>query len=262
VAEAPADVPLAAAAVVDVPAAGAAALAAALGDGTHTYTYDAENRLIKVDNGNTAIYTYDGEGHRASKTNNSGVNSGGNTPDPSGTVEFVYDSAGHLVHTESPNGGVGWRGEVFAGNRHLATYNGNADFSHSDWLGTERSRVYVPNSTQVYVQNLTSLPFGDWLDNGQGLGADSTPLNFTGQFHDFESNLDYLGARYYSSSLGRFVQPIHSHGTCIATFAIVRPDPSISGATGPPTFMLKLVLLRFKPICRRGSWRSLVVSNM
>jgi hypothetical protein len=96
-------------AAADVPAAGVAALAAALGDGTHTYTYDAENRLIKVDNGNTAIYTYDGEGHRASKTNNSGVNSGGNTPDPSGTVEFVYDSAGHLVHTESRT--VGWVGE-------------------------------------------------------------------------------------------------------------------------------------------------------
>jgi RHS repeat-associated protein len=59
----------------------------------------------------------------------------------------------------------------------------------------------------VYVQNLTSLPFGDWLDNGQGLGADWTPLNFTGQFHDFESNLDYFGARYYGSSLGRFMSP-------------------------------------------------------
>ena len=172
------------------------------------FTFDPENRLIQVDAGNTAIYTYDGEGRRASKDDTGSVNSGGNTPDPSGTTEFVYDPAGHLVHTEAPNAGTGWRGEVFAGNRHLATYNGGADISHSDWLGTERNRDTVTSDTQqLYTQNLTSLPFGDWLDNGQGLGADWTPLNFTGQYHDFESNLDYFGARYDSSSMGRFMSP-------------------------------------------------------
>jgi len=30
-----------------------------MNDGTHTYLYDAENRLIQVDAGATAIYTYD-----------------------------------------------------------------------------------------------------------------------------------------------------------------------------------------------------------
>jgi RHS repeat-associated protein len=180
-----------------------------INDGTHSYTYDAENRLIKVDGGNTAIYTYDGEGHRASKDNTSSVNSGGNTPDPSGTTEFVYDPQGHLVHTESPNGGTGWRGEVFAGNRHLATYAGNLVFAHADWLGTERNRD-LPNSNYPQYpsnQNITSLPFGDWLDNTQGIISDWTPLNFTGQYHDFESNLDYFGARYYNNSQGRFMSP-------------------------------------------------------
>src|SRR5258706_14585738 len=28
-------------------------------DGSHTYTYDAENRIVQVDGGNTATYLYD-----------------------------------------------------------------------------------------------------------------------------------------------------------------------------------------------------------
>jgi hypothetical protein len=60
------------------------------------------------------------------------VNSGGDTPDHSGTTEFVYDTQGHLVHTEAPNSGTGWRGEVFAGNRHLATYAGSLVFETGD----------------------------------------------------------------------------------------------------------------------------------
>ena len=177
-----------------------------MNDGTHTYTYDAENRLTKVDAGNTAIYTYDGEGHRASKDDTGTVNSGGNTPDPSGTTDFVYDKQGHLVHTEAPNSNTGWRGEVFAGNRHLATYSGGLVFDHADWLGTERNRDFPnPNNTQLPSnQNLTSLPFGDWLDISLGLTSETTPLNFTGQYHDFESDLDYFGARYYASTTGRF----------------------------------------------------------
>jgi RHS repeat-associated protein len=180
-----------------------------MNDGVHTYLYDAENRLIKVDAGATAIYTYDGEGHRASKDDTGSVNSGGNTPDPAGTTEFVYDNQGHLVHTEAPNSSTGWRGEVFAGNRHLATYNGGLVFDHADWLGTERNRDSPnPNNAQLPSnQNLTSLPFGDWLDNSLGLTSETTPLNFTGQYHDFESNLDFFGARYYASTTGRFTSP-------------------------------------------------------
>jgi YD repeat-containing protein len=33
-------------------------------DGNHTYTYDAENRIIQVDGGSTGTYTYDAAGRR------------------------------------------------------------------------------------------------------------------------------------------------------------------------------------------------------
>ncbi len=36
-------------------------------DGTHGYTWDTRNRLVNIDGGNTASFTYDPFGRRASK---------------------------------------------------------------------------------------------------------------------------------------------------------------------------------------------------
>jgi len=58
-----------------------------------------------------------------------------------------------------------------------------------------------------------SLPFGDGLQtvtyNQPCTGANTpdTERHFTGKERDSESNLDYFGARYYGSSLGRFMTP-------------------------------------------------------
>ena len=43
-------------------------------DASHSYAYDAENRLISVDANGTATYIYDALGHRVRKTTN-GVSS-------------------------------------------------------------------------------------------------------------------------------------------------------------------------------------------
>ena len=182
-----------------------------INDGTHSYTYDAENRLISVDNGNTSTYTYDGEGRRFSKTNSSSINSGGGPPDPTGTNEFVYDAQGRLVHTENSIGN-GWRTEVWAGSRHLATYFGpDPVLHHTDWLGTERDYDFPNSNAPQYPwnTNFTSLPFGD---DSPGVDAGLNSLLFTGQYHDFETDLDYFGARYYASAQGRFTSPDDGDG--------------------------------------------------
>ncbi len=51
-----------------------------------------------------------------------------------------------------------------------------------------------------------NLPFGDML-NCSGSGTDATEQHFTGKFHDNESGLDYFGARYLNSGMGRFMSP-------------------------------------------------------
>lgn len=107
-----------------------------------------------------------------------------------------------MIATESPNGGTGWRYEIYAGSRHLATHY---IINHADWLGTERNHEWVDSSNILRTQNSTSLPFGDWL--APGVTGNWNIFNFTGKERDFESGLDDFGARYFGSSLGRFMTP-------------------------------------------------------
>jgi YD repeat-containing protein len=44
-----------------------------MNDGTHSYTYDAEDRIVKVDGGGTATYVYDAGGRRIRKTTLAGI---------------------------------------------------------------------------------------------------------------------------------------------------------------------------------------------
>lgn len=168
-----------------------------LTDGFHNYTYDAENRLVCVSNG-AAVYVYNAEGQRAQKIIGASSCSAttGNT-----LTNYVYDLDGHEI-TEVSSTGVFNRGEVYAGGRHIATYsNSTTYFNHSDWLGTERARTGVNG---VSCETMTSLAFGDDLATSGSCGDPSTH-HFTGKEHDSESNLDNFGARYDSSSLGRFM---------------------------------------------------------
>jgi RHS repeat-associated protein len=161
-----------------------------LNDGLHSYTYDGENRLIAVDNGQSATYLYNPAGQRISKTT------------PSGTSEFLYDSAGRMV-TEVSGSGAWTRGEIYAGRKHVGTYrDGITYFAQTDWLGTERVRV-LP--TGNLFQTCIGLPFGDGM-NCSG-ASDPSVNHFTGKPRDVESGLDYFGARYYSSAMGRFTSP-------------------------------------------------------
>ena len=162
-----------------------------LNDGSHSYTYDAENRITQVDGGSTASYVYGANGQRVQKTTSSG------------TVNYVYDLSGHQVAEINSSGG--WnRGEVYAGSRHLATYNNSTTyFIHPDWLGTERARSSVSGGL---CETITSLPFGDGQSTS-GSCSDASPMHFTGKERDTESGLDNFGARFDSSNLGRFMSP-------------------------------------------------------
>jgi RHS repeat-associated protein len=174
-----------------------------LNDGTHNYKYDAENRLIQVDAGGTATYVYDADGRRIQKASTMGSNS-----DPTGTWIYFYDLAGRWVQEFTSPNNTFWRGNIYAGGRHLATVGyGSTKFSHSDWLGTERVRTTYQGAVCEWI---ASLPFGD----GQTITfppyndcGHPSPFNFTGKERDSESGLDNFGARYDSSQLGRFMSP-------------------------------------------------------
>jgi RHS repeat-associated protein len=165
-----------------------------LNDTFHSYTYDAENRIISVDNGATT-YIYDADGQRVEK------NTGG------ATLDYNYDREGRVLIYNPPNS---TQSEVYAAGLHLGTYILNSAgtdtifyYDHSDWLGTERARIDLSGTA---CEKITSMPFGDGQTVTSTCG-DISPMHFTGKERDSESGLDMFGARYYGSSLGRFMTP-------------------------------------------------------
>lgn len=74
-------------------------------------------------------------------------------------------------------------------------------FNFSDWLGTKRLQSNFTGATQ---NTWSSDPFGAYL-KPLGSGTDSTERHFTGKERDNESGNEYFGARYYSSSVGRWM---------------------------------------------------------
>jgi YD repeat-containing protein len=130
------------------------------------YVYDDENRIVSVSLylGGTASYSYDAEGQRVRKAAGATVE------------EYVYDSAGHQFATMQSSGAME-RIELYAGARHLATYDiaSNATyFIHGDWQGTERLRT---NAAGAAYESCTNLPFGD--NQTCTGGADISPMHLS-----------------------------------------------------------------------------------
>ena len=48
---------------------------------------------------------------------------------------------------------------------------------------------------------------GDMLSYDSGACCDYNAFHFTGQWHDWSTDLEYFGARFYDSNLGRFMMP-------------------------------------------------------
>jgi RHS repeat-associated protein len=78
-----------------------------------------------------------------------------------------------------------------------------------DHLGSVRM---VTDQSGNVVSRHDYLPFGEEITGSAGRGAqwgaaDDVNQKFTGKERDAETGLDYFGARYYGSALGRFTSP-------------------------------------------------------
>jgi RHS repeat-associated protein len=151
-----------------------------------TYLYDQENRLSSTAG---MSYTYDGNGERVLKSNTSTGAAvkrywlmGGKTlaeGDGSSnlTEEFIYFGETRVARIDLPANTVHYYLSDHLGSTSVVISAAGAVEQDSDYssYGTEFPVISVPN---VY--------------------------KFTGKERDTESNIDYFGARYFSSLFGRF----------------------------------------------------------
>jgi len=151
----------------------------------HTFAWDAEGELTAY-NGTAATYTYDANGNRARKT--VGAN----------WSEYIY-FGGNIIAEKSPSG---WADYVFAGGKRIYQ-TGTAVPSQYYWADHLGSTSVLSDTTGANVQITHYAPFGQEVDAG-GL---TTHYKFTGKERDYESGIDYFGARDYGPNGGRFTSP-------------------------------------------------------
>jgi RHS repeat-associated protein len=186
----------------------------------NTYLYDGEGRICAVSStpvpGFTTMtgYVYDADGNRVAKgtiTSMSCDPSVNGIATANNETDYVLGPGGEQVTelAQDANGTMNWqRTYVYAGGL-IATYDPNPDnpsqplpsFRLTDWLGTLRATT---DAYGVAQGACTGLPFGDGVTCSGDIPDNH---HFTGKERDQESGNDYFGARYFGSSMGRFMSP-------------------------------------------------------
>lgn len=155
------------------------------------FSYDAENRVVAVNGGATASYTYDADGRRVQKV------AGG------ATTNYVQDLSGNIL--AETQGGTLTKGYAYLNGQLIAQYdNGTTHFLQTDHLGSARVLTGVNGCV---AESLDYLPFGELNSNGSATCPADTTQKFTGYERDSETGADYALARYYGSGMGRFFSP-------------------------------------------------------
>jgi RHS repeat-associated protein len=200
--------------------------------GNALYTYDKDGNLIsKTQGGQTSTYTYDVE-NRLTKV-----------VTPQGTWEYQYDGLGNRVATVLNGQRTEYLLDPFGLGDVVGEYNGStlvANYTHG--LGLV-SRVSGSNSNYYdadaigstvgltatdgsYVNRYSYLPFGEDLTKVEGV---ANSFEYVGQWGvmDEGNGLDFMRARFYDSSLGRFtaVDPLGVNAGDANFYRYVFNDP-------------------------------------
>jgi RHS repeat-associated protein len=181
-----------------------------LGDGAYSYTYNAESEITI---GGGVTYKYDGDGNRILKSSG----------------KAYWYGAGTEILDESDLSGNITNEYVFFGGKRIAMRTistGTIDYYEEDMLGSSRTIVQAGQTTPCYDADF--LPFGREVQ----VTFTCTPnYKFAGKERDSESGLDYFGARYDASTMGRFMTPDPLGGhledpQTLNKYAYVRNNPT------------------------------------
>ncbi len=165
----------------------------------YVYSFDAENHMTQASGtpSGTWTYTYDGNGLRVEKTN--------------GTTGTLYwrDLSGNTIAETDLTGSTtdsAYREYIFFAGQRVAqrdatTPTPNVYFYYTDQVG---STTAISTAAGVSCYQATFTPYGQEMATQTTC---STNYKFTGYERDAETGFDYAFARYYNSTLGRFMSP-------------------------------------------------------
>jgi RHS repeat-associated protein len=161
-------------------------------DGTFSYGYDAENRLVSVTGpGLTASYAYDAQGRRKSKTVNGT------------TTVFVTDADNReVLEYDGATGAIlRWYTYGLGSNDVLGQMNVAAATRTTFIPDLQGSIIGTMDSATATLTKFAYSPFG-------ASATTTGTFRYTGQRIDPETaGLHYYRARMYAPLLGRFLQP-------------------------------------------------------
>jgi RHS repeat-associated protein len=165
-------------------------------DGVRAYVWYADGRLASA--AGTTSYLYDADGNRIEKVTN-------------GTLSKMYWYGGGSQALDESGGSGNITDEyIYFGSRrvaHILAATGVVDFYVQDSLGT--SRTLVQNGQTSLCYDADFLPYG--AENAL-TSTCAQNYKFTGKERDSESGNDDFGARYFASTLGRFLAPDFESG--------------------------------------------------
>ena len=154
------------------------------------YIYDVENQLIRIDlpGGTVAQYRYDALGRRIEKNVDSVI------------TRYVYNNEDILLEFDGTNTQIARYTHGLGIDEPLIMERGGQSFFyHTDGLG---SIIDLTDSNGAVVQSYVYDSFGNIE---QQVGSLVNPYTYTGREFDPESGLYYYRARYYDSTMGRFI---------------------------------------------------------
>lgn len=158
------------------------------------FGYNDRSRLAvaQVAGSTVGSYTYDSVGERISKV--AGTSS----------ETYSYDEGQQLLSEQgATNRDYVWMGGIPVANVDTTGSTGTLAYITADQLGTPRTIANAGGTTEW------SWPYAGnaWGEIAPTSSGYTYNLRFPGQYFDVETGLNYNGARYYESGIGRFDQP-------------------------------------------------------
>lgn len=199
-----------------------------LTNGSWTYSWDNENRLIQVVSTSKLIkFSYDTQGRRIEKkvwNNTTG------TGTPATYLKYIYDGWNLIAELNGKSSDAvvrtySWGPEAqgVPGTLRMITDSNGVYFLAYDPNGNVMGLVKASDGT-VCAQ-YEYLPYGE-LAMATGTMAVSNPIRFSTKYRDNETGLYYYGYRYYSPDMGRWISrdPLEEQGG-LNLYGFVNNDP-------------------------------------